>query len=163
MTTMKSLLSKRPQLLLAAVGWLVALSLAACSRGPQTAVEAKAALPRAFDGKFRIEGESGVRTVRLSTESLRVRDEHTLEFGSVRFLLLNPVDSSVLMEDSVAARGTITVPGGEVRLEEVSGAGLAAEVRRASFTGTLAPDCQSAEASWQMDGRPASLKLRAVR
>lgn len=142
---------------------VTAAALPACSRAPRDAYEARERLPRAFAGKVS-EGERGpARIVRVPTDSLRVRDEHTLEFDAVRFLLLNPLDDSILMDETVRARGTITVPGGEVRLESVNGEGAGSAVEAASFVGKLAEDCQSAEASWRMGGERATLRLKAVK
>ena len=56
----------------------------------------------------------------------------------------------------------MTIPGGELRLESVNGEGVAASVEAASFTGRLADDCRSAEASWQMNGQRTTLRLKAV-
>ena len=134
-----------------------------CSRAPRNAYEAKEMLPRAFAGKAS-EGERGpARTVRIPTDSLRVRDEHTLEFATVRFLLLNPVNDSILTDETVPARGTVTIPGGEIKLESVGGESLGPAVEAASFVGKLADDCQSAEASWQMDGQKTTLRLKGVK
>ena len=139
------------------------LTAAGCSRAPRDAYEAREMLPRAFAGKVS-EGDRGpARTVRIPTDALKVRDEHTLEFESVHFLLLNPLEDSILMDETVPARGTVTIPGGEFRLESVNGEGVAASVEAASFTGRLADDCRSAEASWQMNGQRTTLRLKAVK
>ena len=146
------------------VATLAVASVAACSRAPRNAYGAKEMLPRAFAGKVSEGERSGLaRTVRVPTDSLRVRDERTLEFDSVRFLLLNPLDDSILADETVPARGTINVPGGEVRLESVHGRDAGASVEAATFTGRLADDCQSAEASWRMDGQQTTLRLKAVK
>ena len=121
-------------------------------------------LPRAFAGQVSEEGARGsTRTVRVLTDSLRVRDEHTLEFSDVHFLLLNPLGGDILMDETVPARGTVTIPGGELRLESVNGESAGASVEAASFTGQLADDCRSAEARWQMNGQPQTLRLKAVK
>ena len=144
-------------------GLTTGLCLTACSRAPQNAYEARERLPRAFAGKVS-EGERGsARTVRVPTDSLRVRDEHTLEFDAVRFLLLSPINDDILMDETIPARGTVTIPGGEVRLESVHGQSVGASVEAASFTGKLADDCRSAEAAWQMDGQRTTLRLKAVK
>ncbi len=147
---------------------LLALALlsagpAACSRAPRNAYEAREMLPRAFAGKVS-EGERGpARTVRLPTDALRVRDERTLEFDSVRFLLLNPLDDNILLDETVPARGTVTIPGGEIRLEGDAAGGTASSPPVTGFTGRLADDCQSAEASWRTEGGRTTLRLKAVK
>lgn len=142
---------------------LLAATVAGCSRAPRNAYEAKELLPRAFAGKVS-EGERGpARTVRIPTDSIRVRDERTLEFATVRFLLLNPVNDSILTDETVPAQGTVTIPGGEIRLESVAGESAGASVEAMSFVGKLADDCQSAEASWQMDGQKTTLRLKGVK
>ena len=146
------------------VALLITTAVAAgCSRAPSNAYEAREMLPRAFAGKVSENDRGPARTLRLPTDSLRVRDEHTLEFESVRFLMLNPLDDSILMDETVPARGTVTIPGGEIRLESVGAEGAAGAVEAASFVGRLADDCRSAEASWQMQGQKETLRLKAVK
>ena len=147
-------------LLLAA---LCLLASAACRRAPSNAYEAKELLPRAFAGKVSEgdeRGGGGARTVRVPTDALRVRDEHTLEFESVHFLLLNPLDDSILVDETLPARGAITIPGGEIKLED---AGHNPSVEAVNFVGKLADDCQSVEAGWRRDGRQETLRLKAVK
>ncbi len=164
--------------------FLLALALAApgCSRGPGNATEAKAKLPRFYEGSVSYDGERGFfggaggggRRVRVATDSLRVRDERTLLFERIHFYVLTPLNNDILFDETIPLRGTITVPGLEVAIENDDAfnqrvAGIPAALRRDSFRGKLSADLQSVEAEWQMadpntgQDRKAVLNLKAAR
>jgi hypothetical protein len=154
--------------------WLLALLLPGCSRGPENATDAKAKLPRFYEGKVSFDGErAGGRLVRVATDSLRVRDEHTLAFERVHFYVLTPLNNEILFDETLPVRGTITVPGLDVALEEQNFnqrvAGVPTALRPGSLHGRLSTDLQAADADWLMTDpntgqeRKAVLKLKAAR
>ncbi len=136
------------------------LALAACHRAPQTAAELRDHLPRRWQGDIKIQGEQRGGRIGIELRELTVRTEHVLEFNRVRWQAF--AGGETLAQDEAAIRGTITLPGGEVRLDE-EGTQAGGEINPASFHGTLAPDLQSAETNWtSVTGEAATLKLQAA-
>ena len=89
-----------------------------------------------------------------------MRDEHTLEFNRVRYQVF--AGGQAVAEDETAIRGTITAPGGEIRLDE-DGTEVGAALKASAFKGQLGGDLQSAEASWTDGaGKPGTFKFHAV-
>ena len=152
---------------------LCVVLFASCSRGPENATGAKAKLPRFYEGRVSFDGESAGRLVRVATDSLRVRDEHTLAFERVHFYVLTPLNNEILFDETVPVRGTIAVPGLDVSIENDDFnqrvAGVPTALRRDSFHGRLSADLQEVNADWLMadpntgQERKAVLKLKAAR
>ena len=137
------------------------LALAGCHRAPQTAAELRDRLPRHWQGDMKIQLQNEQRSSRIGVElrELTVRTEHVLEFNRVRWQVL--AGNETLAQDEAAIRGTITLPGGEIRVE-AEGTQTNGELDPGSFHGTLAPDLQSAEMGWSSGtGEAMTLKLRA--
>ena len=132
---------------------------AGCRRAPQTAAELRDRLPRQWQGDIKIQGEQRGSRIGIELRELTVRTEHVLEFNRIRWQAF--AGNETLAQEEAAIRGTITLPGGEIRLDE-EGTQAGEGLNPASFHGTLAPDLQSAEASWTgAGGEAATLKLRA--
>jgi len=141
-----------------------------CARGPRNATEAKAKMPRVFAGSVTFDGERAGRRVRVLTDSLRVRDEHTLEFERVHFYVLAPLSDDTLFDEIVETHGTIDVPGLDIHVNEHDlgrAGGEPLTVRAGSFHGQLSADLRTVHAEWFMPDpntgaeRKAELKLRA--
>ena len=118
-----------------------------CSRGPQTARELFDRLPRRYSGELHLQGETGTRTLGVELLDLKVRDEHHLEFGRVAYQVTS--NDEGMQRGEAPVRGTISAPGGEVRIEDADGAGGGDALKPGSFEGKLAADLESVEARWK--------------
>ena len=134
--------------------------LSACHRAPQTAKQLFDRLPRHWQGDAHLQGGTDTHKINIELRQLTVRDEHTLEFNRVHYQVL--VGNEVAAEEDAAIRGTITAPGGEVRLEQ-EGTEAGDALKPGTFQGKVSDDLQSAEASWTTGlGQSATLKLKAA-
>lgn len=121
--------------------------LTACSRSPQTAAELYDRMPRRFAGEVRMQGETGTRTLVITPLDLQPRDAHLLEFKRIAYELSGANEAP--LKGEAAITGTITAPGGEIHLEDTSGAGGGDAVKAGSFEGKLSGDLKSVDAKWK--------------
>lgn len=138
--------------------------LAGCHRPTQTSAELRQRMPGAFIGELRLLGQPEPMRLRLTPHNLIERDAQTLEFNSVQYALLD-AHGGLQTEGDASVRGTITLPGLEVKLEDVGErAGGEDLVKPGSFQGKLSADLQSGEADWTSGlGQKNHLKLEAAR
>lgn len=120
---------------------------AGCSRGPQTAAELFDRMPRRYRGELRLQGETGTRTLGVELLDLSVRDEHRLAFGRIAYETDGGDEGRQRGEAPV--RGTISAPGGEVRIEDAGGVGGGDALKAGSFEGKLSADLEGVEAKWK--------------
>ncbi len=123
------------------------LLVAGCSRGPQTAGELFDKMPRRYRGELRVQGETGTRTLGVELLDLKVREEHHLEFNRVAYQVDGGDEGT--QRGEAPMRGTISAPGGEVQIEDASGAGGGDALKAGSFEGKLSADLESVEAKWK--------------
>ena len=143
-----------------ALGPWAFLLLQSCHRAPQNATDLLDRLPRHWEGEVQMQGEGGGRKITIEVRQLTVRSEHVLEFNRVRYQLL--AGGEALSADEAAVRGTITAPGGEIRLEE-EGTDANEGLKPGSFVGKLDGKLQSVDATWTTGlGPAATLKLHAA-
>ena len=136
------------------------LLLPSCQRAPQNAAELRDRLPRHWEGELRLQGDTGGRRITIEVRELSVRSEHVLEFNRVSYQFF--AGGEAIAQSEAAIRGTITAPGGAVRLDE-EGTEAGEVLKAGSFTGQLSGNLQSVEAQWTTgDGQGATLKLHAV-
>ena len=148
----------------AARWWVIApcalLLLTSCQRAPRNAVELRDRLPRRWEGEIRLQGDSGGRRIDIEVRELTARSEHVLEFNRVSYQFF--AGGEAVAQSEAAIRGTITAPGGAVRLDE-EGTEAGEVLKAGSFTGQLSGNLQSVEARWTTgDGQGATLKLHAA-
>ena len=140
-----------------ACAWLL---LPSCQRAPRNAAELRDRLPRHWEGEIRLQGEGGGRRIAIEVRELTARSEHMLEFNRVSYQFF--AGGEAVVQNEAAIRGTITAPGGAVRLDE-EGTEAGDVLRAGSFTGQLSGNLQSVEAQWTTgDGQSATLKLHAA-
>ena len=125
----------------------VCLVLGGCQRGPQNATELYNRMPRRFSGELRVQGESTPRTLLVEVLDLNVRSEHLLEFGRVSYRVTGGDEGR--LEGEAAIKGTISAPGGEIRIDEASGGGSEDALKAGSFKGKLSRDLHTIEADWK--------------
>ena len=154
---MKPFSSRRWPLVIGA--WALLL-LPSCQRAPRNAAELRDRLPRKWEGEVHLQGESAGHKIAIDLRELTVRSEHVLEFNRVRYQF--SAGGEAVADNELALRGTITAPGGAIRLDE-EGTEAGDVLRSGSFTGRLAGNAQSVEAQWTTgDGQTATIKLRAA-
>ena len=117
--------------------------LSSCSRGPQTAAELFDRMPRRYGGELRVQGETGTRTLNVEVLDLKVRDTHLLEFNRIAYDISGGDEGAHKGEAPI--KGTISAPGGEIRIEDAGGDALKA----GSFEGKLSADLKTVEAKWK--------------
>ena len=116
-------------------------------------------MPRRWEGEVQLSGEGAGRKITIEVRQLTVRGEHLLEFNRVRCQLSAGGEA---MDEEAAIRGTITAPGGEIRLDE-EGTEASDALKPGSFQGKLGGNLRSAEATWTTGlGQTATLKLHAA-
>ena len=148
-----------------AARWWVIIScagllLASCQRAPRNAAELRDRLPRHWEGETRLQGDSGGRRIVIEVRELTARSEHVLEFNRVSYQFF--AGGEAVAQNEAAIRGTITAPGGVVRLDE-EGTEAGDVLRAGTFTGQLSGNLQSVEARWTTgDGQSATLDLHAA-
>ncbi len=121
--------------------------LAACSRGPQTAAELFDQMPRRYGGDLRVQGETVARTLNVEVLDLKVRDTHLLEFGRIAYEVSGGDEGARKGEAPI--KGTISAPGGEIQIEDASGAGGGDALKAGSFQGKLSGDLKTVDAKWK--------------
>ncbi len=144
--------------------WLCLLVLAGCHRAPQTSAELRKGLPRQFTGEIYVQGQSEPLRLRITPHDFTERDSRVLEFGGVRYAVLD-ARGGVQSEGDASLTGTITLPGLEVRLEGAGNLGEGGDfVKAGTFQGKLSEDLQTGEASWTTGyGQAGRLKVEAVK
>ena len=136
------------------------LLLPSCQRAPRNAAELRDRLPRRWEGEIYLQGDGSGRRIALELRELTARSEHVLEFNRVSYQFF--AGGEAVAQSEAAIRGTITAPGGAVRLDE-EGTEAGDVLRAGSFTGQLSGNLQSVEARWTTgDGQGATLKLHAA-
>ena len=121
--------------------------LAACSRSPQTAAELFDQMPRRYGGELHLQGETATRTLNVEVLDLKVRDAHLLEFGRIAYEVSGGDEGAHKGEAPI--KGTISAPGGEIRIEDTGGAGGGDALKAGSFQGKLSGDLKTVEAKWK--------------
>ena len=126
------------------LGFLSALCLllSGCSRGPATAADLQAALPRQFRGEITFQGDPQKHTLVVEPHEFKVRGTHLLEFDRVRYQILAG-GSNVVAEGDAGIQGTISTPGLEIRIEEMTDtaeAGGGEAIKADTFKGNLSAD-----------------------
>ena len=138
--------------------------LTGCHRPPETAAELRRRMPGSYIGEIRLVGQSQSMRLRLTPHNFVERDTKVLEFNSVQYALLD-ARGTLQSEGDASLRGTITLPGLDVRLESLGeregGEDL---VKPGTFQGKLSGDLQSGEADWTSGlGQKNYLKLEAAK
>ena len=142
------------------VGPWALLLLPSCQRTPQNAAELRDRLPRHWEGEVHLQGESAGRKIAIDVRELTVRSEHILEFNRVRYQFF--AGGETVADNEAAIRGTITAPGGAIRLDD-EGTDAGEVLKPGSFEGQLAGNVKSVEAKWTTGlGQAATLKLHAA-
>ena len=142
------------------IGPWALLILQSCQRTPQNAEELRARLPRHWEGEVHLQGESAGRKIAIDVRELTVRSEHVLEFNRVRYQFF--AGGEAVADNEAAIRGTITAPGGAIRLDE-EGTEAGDALKSGTFEGQLAGNVQAVEARWTTGlGQTATLKLHAA-
>ena len=140
-------------------------SFSACHRGPGTAAELEATLPRQFRGEVKFQGDPQPHTLVVEPHDFTVRSAHVLQFDRVRYQILAG-GSNVVAEGDAGLRGTISTPGLDIRIEQVTDAAEAGggEVIKAdTFKGSLSADLHTADATWTSGlGQEMKLKVTAT-
>ena len=121
--------------------------LCSCSRPPQTAAELFDRMPRRYGGELRVQGEAAARTLNVELLDLKVRDDHRLEFGRIAYEVAGGDEGA--HKGDAPIRGTISAPGGEIQIEDASGAGGGDALKAGSFQGKLSGDLKTVEAKWK--------------
>ncbi len=145
------------------LGMLASL-LAGCHHAPQTAAELRRRMPGTFTGEIRMQGQSEPMHLRITPHDFTERSAQVLEFNSVQYAVLD-AHGGVQNEGDAGIRGTITLPGLEVRLESMGDSGSGEDlVKPGSFQGKLSDDLQSGEANWTTSlGQSSHLKVEAMK
>ena len=140
------------------------LLLAGCQRGPQTSAELFERLPRRFQGELHVQGDAGAHPFVVELLDLSARDAHLLEFRRVHYRLAADSNGNTAAEGDAALKGTISAPGGEIRIEAFGGAGAGGEdaLKPGSFQGKLSDDLQSVDTHWTTaDGQAVRFEAKA--
>ena len=137
-------------------------SLIGCHRAPKDAAELQRELPRIYVGELRLQGQAEPVRLRVTPHNFSPRDANVLEFNGVQYALLD-AHGSTLTEGDASIVGTITLPGLEVRLENIGNLANGEDlVKTGSFKGKLDGDLQSGEAEWATSlGQRGTLKVHA--
>ena len=120
--------------------------LPSCSRAPQTAAALFDQMPRRYGGELRVQGESATRTLNVEVLDLKVRDTHLLEFGRIAYEISGGEEGAHKGEAPV--KGTISAPGGEIRIEEAGGEAAGDALKAGSFEGKLGGNLKNVDAKW---------------
>ena len=138
------------------------LGLTGCHRAPQNAAELRRDLPRIYVGEFRLQGQTEPLHLRVTPHNLTERDTKVLEFNSVQYAVLD-AHGNVQTEGDADIRGTISLPGLEIRLENIGNlSGGEDLIKPGSFQGKLSGDLQTGEADWTSGyGQKGHLKMQA--
>ena len=94
-----------------------------------------------------MQGETGTRTLIITVLDLQPRDTHLLEFKRIAYEVSGANEAPLKGEAPI--KGTISAPGGEIHLEDTSGAGGGDAVKVGSFEGKLSSDLKSVDAKWK--------------
>lgn len=136
-----------------------------CHRGPDTAADLKGALPRQFRGEVKFQGDPNPHTLVVEPHDFTVRSAHLLQFDRVRYQILSG-GSNVVTEGDAGIRGTISAPGLDIRIEEVTDAaevGGGEVIKADTFKGSLSADLRTADAAWTTGlGQEMKLKVMAT-
>ena len=138
--------------------------LAGCHRAPQTVVELRQQLPGTYAGEIHLQGQSEAMRLRITPHNLSERSARVLEFNSVQYAVLD-ARGALQTEGDASIRGTITLPGLEVRLESMGNSSAGEDfIKAGSFQGKLSDNLQTAEADWTTGyGQKGHLKAEAAR
>jgi hypothetical protein len=129
------------------------LFAAGCHRTPETAAELAKALPRAFAGELHLQGDTQAR-----------RSARVLEFNRVDYQLQDE-QGAPTSSGQARIRGTITLPGLDIRLEALGPdfSGGEDAIRPETFSGKLSGNLQSFDAEWSTGlGQKATLTMQAA-
>jgi hypothetical protein len=140
------------------------LFAAGCHRTPETAAELAKALPRAFAGELHLQGDTQARRIRVEARELSVRSARVLEFNRVDYQLQDE-QGAPTSSGQARIRGTITLPGLDIRLEALGPdfSGGEDAIRPETFSGKLSGNLQSFDAEWSTGlGQKATLTMQAA-
>ena len=104
-------------------------------------------MPRRYGGELRVQGETGTRTLNVELLDLKVRDAHSLEFNRIAYEVSGGDEGA--HKGDAPVKGTISAPGGEIRIEDAGGAGGGDALKAGSFEGKLGGDLEKVDAKWK--------------
>ncbi len=104
-------------------------------------------MPRRYGGELRLQGETGTRTLNVELLDLKVRDAHLLEFNRIAYEVSGGGEG--VHKGEAPVKGTVSAPGGEIRIEDASGVGGGDALKAGSFEGKLSGDLEKVETKWK--------------
>ncbi len=126
-------------------------------------MELRQRLPGTYVGEMHLRGQTEAMRLRITPHNLTERSDQVLEFNSVQYAVLD-AHGGLQTEGDASIRGTITLPGLEVKLESMGDLSGEEFIKANSFQGKLSGDLQTAEASWTSTyGQSGHLKAEAAK